>query len=74
MSVKGGAYEKSLHKGYLKLARSEHSEDDWGDASKFEDRAKMSAMGKPPAPEMLSARSLSKKHSTDLGAGYSRLT
>lgn len=74
MKVEGGAYEKGLHKGYLKLARSEHSEDDWGDAGKFEDRAKMSAMGKPPAPEMLSARTLSKKHSKDLGAGYSRLT
>lgn len=74
MKVKGGSYEKGLHKGYLKLAKAEHSEDDWGDASKFEDRAKMSAMGKPPAPEMLSARNLKKKHSKGLSAGYSRLT
>lgn len=74
LKVKGGAYEKGLHRGYLKLARAEHKEDDWGDASKFEDRAKMAAMGKPTAPEMLSARTLKAKHRKDLSTGYSRLT
>lgn len=73
MSVKGGAYEKGLHKGYLKLAKDEHKEDDWGDAHKFEDRAKMAAMGKPTAPEMLSARNIPKKHLKALGDGYWRL-
>ena len=28
MKVKGGAYEKGLHKGYLTLAKSEHGEYD----------------------------------------------
>lgn len=73
MNVKGGSYEQGLHKGYLKLARAEHKEDDWGDANTFEDRAKMAAMGKPTGPEMLSARSIPKKHSKALAAGYKRL-
>jgi outer membrane protein OmpA-like peptidoglycan-associated protein len=74
MTVKGGDFEKGLHKGYLKLAKGEHKENDWGDASKFEQRAKLAAMGKPTAPEMLSARAISKKHKKPLNAGYMRLT
>jgi outer membrane protein OmpA-like peptidoglycan-associated protein len=74
LKVKGGAYEKGLHKGYLKLARDEHQEDDWSDAGKFEDRARLAAMGKPTAPEMLSQRKLVKKHSKPLGVAYMRLT
>jgi outer membrane protein OmpA-like peptidoglycan-associated protein len=73
MSVKGGAYEKGLHTGYLKLAKAEHSEYDWGDAVKFEGRATLAAKGKPPAPEMLSARAIPKKHEKSLTAGYKRL-
>ncbi len=74
MSVKGGDYEKGLHMGYVKLAKSEHSEDDWSDAGKFEDRAKLAAMGKPTAPEILSARAIPNKHQKPLAAGYERLT
>ena len=74
MSVKGGDFEKGLHKGYLKLAKSEYAEDDWSDSGKFEERAKLAAMGKPTAPEMLSARAIPKVHQKPLGAGYKRLT
>ncbi len=74
MSVKGGAYERGLHKNYIKLAIAEHAEDDWGDAGQFEDRAKMAAMGKPTAPEMLSERQLVEKHRKPLAAAYKRLT
>ncbi|MBT5047906.1 MAG: OmpA family protein [Rhodospirillaceae bacterium] len=74
MGVKGGAYEKGLHKGYLKLARDEHKEYDYGDAVTFEERAVMAAKGKPTAPEMVSARSIPKKHQKGLAAGYKRLT
>lgn len=74
MSVKGGAYEKGLHKGYLKLAKSEHQEGDWSDATKFEDRAKLAAMGKPSAPEKLSQRKLIKKYKEPLGSAHKRLT
>ena len=74
MNVKGGEFEKGLHTGYLKLAKAEHSEYDWGDAVQFEDRAKLAAMGKPTAPEMLSARAVPKKHKKPLTAGYMRLT
>lgn len=73
MGVKGGAYEKGLHKGYLKLARDEHKEYDYGDAVTFEDRAKMAAMGKPAALEMVSARKIPTKHQKGLAAGYKRL-
>ena len=74
MNVKGGEFEKGLHTGYLKLAKAEHSEYDWGDAVQFEDRAKLAAMGKPTAPDMLSARAVPKKHKKPLTAGYMRLT
>ena len=74
MNVKGGDFEKGLHKGYLKLAISEYKEDDWRDSGKFEERAKLAAMGKPTAPEMLSARAIPKVHQKPLGAGYKRLT
>lgn len=74
MGVKGGAYEKGLHKGYVKLARAEHKEYDYGDAVTFEDRAVMAAKGKPTAPEMVSARSIPKKHRKSLAQGYKRLT
>lgn len=74
MSVKGGAFEKGLHKNYIKLANAEHEEDDWADGWRFEDRAKMAAMGKPTSPEMLSARSIPKKHRKPLASAYNRLT
>jgi hypothetical protein len=73
MSVKGSDYEKGLHKGYLKLANDEHAESDWSDGNKFAERAKLAAMGKPTAPEMLSARAVPKKHMKPLAAGYKRL-
>ena len=62
MSVKGGDYENGLHKGYIKLANAEHAESDWSDGNKFAERAKLAAMGKPPSPEMLSARAIPKTH------------
>jgi outer membrane protein OmpA-like peptidoglycan-associated protein len=73
MNVKGGAYEKGLHMGYVKLARAEHKEYDYFDAVTFEDRAVMAAKGKPTAPEMVSARSIPKKHQKSLAQGYKRL-
>lgn len=74
MNVKGGAYEKGLHKGYVNLARAEHKEYDYGDAVTFEDRAVMAAKGKPTAPEMVSARNIPKKHQKALAQSYKRLT
>ena len=74
MSVKGGAYEKGLRDGYVKLARAEYKEDDFGDAGAFVDRAKMAAMGKPTGPEALSARKLVSKHKKPLANARKRLT
>ena len=73
MKVSGGAYEKGLHQGYVKLARAEHKEYDYGDAVTFEDRAVMAAKGKPTGPEKLTARSIPKKHQKALAQGYKRL-
>jgi outer membrane protein OmpA-like peptidoglycan-associated protein len=74
MSVKGGAYEKGLRDGYIKLARAEYKEDDFGDAGAFVDRAKMAAMGKPTGPEELNARKLVSKHKKPLANARKRLT
>lgn len=73
MGVKGGAFEKGLHKEYIKLAKSEDSQDDWGSADLYAERAKMAAMGTAGAPEMLSARDLHKKYIKDLTNGRERL-
>ena len=73
MPVKGGAYEKGLHSGYIQLADMEYSEDDWPDGDIFVDRARLAAMGNPSAPEPLSARKLISKHSKPLGAARTRL-
>lgn len=74
MKVKGSKFEKSLVKNYVKLAKQEHGEDDWGDAWQFEDRAKLAAMGKPSAPEPVTNRKLVSKHKKPLTAAYKRLT
>ena len=74
MDVKGGAYEKGLRDGYIKLARAEYKEDDFGDAGAFVDRAKMAAMGKPTGPEALNARKLVSKHKKPLANSRKRLT
>ena len=74
MNVMGGDYEKGLHKGYLKLAESEFAEHDWSDGKKFEQRARMAALGNPTAPEKLSAREIPKEHKKPLGDAYMRLT
>lgn len=74
MSVKGGSYEKGLRDGYIKLARAEYKEDDFGDAGSFVDRAKMAAMGKPTGPEAIKARKLVSKHKKPLSNARKRLT
>ncbi len=74
MKVKGGAYEKGLRDGYVKLARAEYKEDDWGDGNAFVDRAQMAAKGKPTGPEAINARKLVSKHKKQLTKARSRLT
>ena len=74
MKVQGGKFEKALHKNYVNLAKQEHKEDDWGDAWKFEDRAKAAAMGKATAPEPVNKRKLVKKHHAPLAKAYMQLT
>lgn len=73
MSVKGGAFEKGLHKEYIMLAKTENAEDDWPDASLFAERAKMAAMGKPTQPAPVSSRRLHKKYIGNLTNARKRL-
>lgn len=73
MKVMGGAFEKGLHSGYIRLADMEFDEADTTDGNAFTDRARMAAMGKPTGIEALSARNLKKKHSKQLKPARSRL-
>lgn len=73
MEPKGGAYEKALYSGYMKLAKGEAEEDDFADAELFAQRAKAAAMGKPTEPEQLSERRLKGKYAKELGPARVRL-
>jgi len=73
MNVKGGAYESTLHKGYIDLAKAEYEETDLADGNAFAERARLAAMGTPTGPEDLSARSLKAKYKGDLGSARARL-
>ncbi len=58
MDQKGSAFQKALHKEYVRLARMEGDEFDWSDAGFFNDRAEGSAMGQKIGPQAIAARSL----------------
>lgn len=73
MPVKGGAFEQGLRDGYINLADSEYDQTDIGSGNVFSDRAKMSAMGTPPTPEVLAARKLVAPHLAELTGARSRL-
>jgi len=73
MKPKGGAYEKGLYAGYMKLAKGEYDEDDIADAEWFAQRAKAAASGKPTGPQELSERRLKGSHAKELGPARARL-
>jgi len=73
MKPKGGAYEKGLYSGYMKLAKGEYDEDDIADAEWFAQRAKAAASGKPTGPQELSERRLKSTHAKELGPARARL-
>ncbi len=58
MDQKGSAFQKALHKEYVRLARAEGDEYDWSDAGFFNDRAEASAMGKKVGPQAIADRGL----------------
>ncbi len=58
LQVTGSAFDKSLYKGYLSLAKLEYEEMDIRDGDAFSDRAVASAKGTPPGPEAIAAREL----------------
>ena len=58
LQVTGSAFDKSLYKGYLSLAKLEYDEMDIDDGDAFSNRAVASAKGTPPGPEAIAARNL----------------
>ncbi|MCW9033406.1 MAG: OmpA family protein [Rhodospirillales bacterium] len=58
MSPQGDAFQKGLHSEYVKLAKMEAMEDDWSDAGRFNDKARVAAMGTKFGPQMMSKRSI----------------
>lgn len=73
MPDQGDAFAKALHKEYIDRARFEVHEEDWISVDFFTGRAKLAAMGQPPAPQSPSERSL-KVEAAEINAGYAKLT
>ncbi|MBK20274.1 MAG: hypothetical protein CMM52_15695 [Rhodospirillaceae bacterium] len=66
LPVKGGAFNKSLHSEYIKLANSEYDQTDFESGGAYAERAKLAAMGKPTAPDGIHGRKLTKIHKGNL--------
>ena len=60
-SVKGGQFERTLHKEYIKLAIAENKEGDHPDAIYFANKASQAASGTAPKPDTLKQRTIGKK-------------
>jgi len=73
MPVKGGAFEQGLRDGYVKLANEEFDQTDITSGNTFAERAKLAAMGNPPAPEAVAARKLVAPHQGELTDARARL-
>lgn len=69
----GGAFDKALHAGYLKLARAEMDENDFVDTRVFASRAVRAGRGQAVAPEKLAARTLPKDKIAALSRARARL-
>ena len=61
LSVKGGQFERTLHKEYIKLAVAENKEGDHPDAIYFANKAKQAASGSAPKPDSRKQRTIGKK-------------
>lgn len=62
MKAKGGKFERTLHKEYIKLAQAENKEGDHPDAIYFANKARQAASGKAPKPDTRKQREISKKN------------
>jgi OOP family OmpA-OmpF porin len=69
----GGAFDKALFAEYLKLAKMEYAEADYGDSDAFANRALASAGGTPPGPEAVEARNIPPQFVGELKAAYREL-
>ena len=70
----GGAFDKALYAQYLKLAKMEYSEADYGDSDAFANRAILSAEGTPPTPEMVDAREIPSQFVGELKSAFRKLS
>ena len=69
----GGPFDKALFAQYLKLAKMEYSEADYGDSDAFANRAMASAAGTPPGLEEVGAREIPAQYVGELKAAYRQL-
>jgi len=62
LKAKGGKFERTLHKEYIKLAKAENKEGDHPDAIYFANKARKAASGKAPKPDTRKQREITKKN------------
>ena len=73
LSVKGGQFERTLHKEYIKLAVAENKEGDHPDAIYFANKASQAASGKAPKPDTRKQRQIGKKDWKKAKGGLRRI-
>jgi len=73
LSPKGGAFTKTLHSEYIKLAQMENKEGDHPDAIYFANKARQAASGSAPKPDTRKQREISKKNWKKAKGGLRRL-
>jgi OOP family OmpA-OmpF porin len=72
-TASGGPFDNALFAQYLKLAKMEYSEADYGDSDTFANRAILSAEGTPPTPEMVDTRLIPPEFVGELKTGLRKL-
>ncbi len=73
LSVKGGQFEQTLHKEYIKLAMAENKEGDHPDAIYFANKASQAASGTAPKPDTRKQRQIGKKDWKKAKGGLRRI-
>ena len=73
MKPDSGQFAAQLHQEYVRLAALEDAENDWIDASFFNERARMVASGNTVDPQQMSGRRVPESASAELSAARDRL-
>lgn len=73
-SAQQSTFDRALHDGYMKLAKSEYDQADYRDSDRYAERAMTLADGQNVQPEMIEARNLPADKVSELSAARQRLT